>query len=123
MKPSACLVAAAALSGGVLASPLDKRAESWCGNFGTASIGPYTVYHNNWGVKQATSGQQCSKLSDLRAGSVAWSTSWSWQGGHGAVKSYPNVGLAHVNKKLTEVKSIPSKFAWRYVYTHPARSL
>ncbi|KAG6013260.1 hypothetical protein E4U43_007409 [Claviceps pusilla] len=118
MKISSSL-ACAGLAASVLASPLDntitkRGAESWCSVFGTASNGPYTIYHNNWGAASASSGQQCSTFSPSSGNSVAWTTSWSWHGGPGAVKSYSNIGLAHVNRRLSDVHSIPSRWSWSY---------
>ncbi|KAG5978276.1 hypothetical protein E4U55_006307 [Claviceps digitariae] len=107
-------LAASALANPIVHSNSERGADSWCGNFGTGSIGPYTVYHNNWGVGSASSGQQCTEFSPAAGNSVAWSTSWSWQGGPGSVKSYSNIGLAHVNRNLASVRSIPSRWSWSY---------
>ncbi|KAI8712718.1 hypothetical protein NCS52_01370600 [Fusarium sp. LHS14.1] len=94
---------------------LDKRAQTMCGNWGTVSTAGYTVYHNNWGAGQASSGHQCTTFDQVKSGnSFVWSTEWSWTGGHGQVKSYSNVALEKVNKKLSQIKSIPSKWTWRY---------
>ncbi|KAG5939103.1 hypothetical protein E4U59_003317 [Claviceps monticola] len=113
MKISAS-VAFAGLAASVLANPVITKREQWCGNWGSTTTGPYTIYHNNWGAASASSGNQCTSFSSRNGASVAWSTSWSWQGGPSKVKSYSNVGLAHVNRKLTDVKSIPSKWSWTY---------
>jgi hypothetical protein len=48
----------------------------------------------------------------LSGNSVAWSTSWTWAGGPTHVKSYSNVALENVNKKLSAVSSIPSVWKW-----------
>ncbi|KAH9987671.1 concanavalin A-like lectin/glucanase domain-containing protein [Xylariaceae sp. FL0662B] len=85
-----------------------------CDSWGSLEIGGYTIYHNNWGAAQATSGQQCTYFSSLDGNSVAWSTSWDWEGGQGQVKSYSNVALENVNKQLSAVSSIPSKWSWTY---------
>ncbi|KAF6821714.1 xyloglucan-specific endo-beta-1,4-glucanase A 1 [Colletotrichum musicola] len=93
---------------------LETRATKWCDAFGSTAAGKYTVYHNNWGAKQATSGSQCTTYTSVSGDSVAWSTSWTWTGGQGQVKSYSNVALEKVNKPLSAIKSIPSKWTWSY---------
>ncbi|OHE93825.1 xyloglucan-specific endo-beta-1,4-glucanase A [Colletotrichum orchidophilum] len=93
---------------------VDKRATQMCNSWGSVAAGPFTVYHNNWGASKATSGSQCTTFTSYKSGSVTWSTSWTWAGGHGQVKSYSNVALEKVNKPLTAVKSIPSKWTWSY---------
>lgn len=102
------------------ASPVDsalrKRATTFCDAFGSVSASPYVFYHNNWGASAATSGSQCTTFNDLSNGSSAsWSTSWSWAGGPYNVKSYSNVALEGINKKLSEVNSIESTWTWRCV--------
>lgn len=100
-----------------VASPtptIEKRATTWCDSFGSLATGAYTVYHNNWGAAQATSGSQCTTFNSLSSDSVSWSTSWTWAGGQGQVKSYSNVALEKVNKQLSAIKSIPSKWTWSY---------
>lgn len=106
------------LAASAMATPtpvaIEKRATTMCGAFGTVATGGFTVYHNNWGAGQATSGSQCTTFNSLSAaGAVAWSTTWSWTGGAGQVKSYSNVALEKVNKKLSAISSIPSTWTWR----------
>ena len=118
MKFSSILLNAALAATAVASpTPLEKRAATtMCQSWGSLATGAYTVYQNNWGAAQATSGSQCTTFTSLSsAGSVAWSTSWSWAGGAGQVKSYANVALEKVNKKLSAIKSIPSTWTWRYV--------
>ncbi|KAJ0161815.1 putative xyloglucan-specific endo-beta-1,4-glucanase A [Colletotrichum tanaceti] len=93
---------------------VDKRATKMCDSWGSLTTGGLTVYHNNWGAGKASSGSQCTTFESLTSGSVAWSTSWTWTGGQGQVKSYSNVALEKVNKKLSDIKSIPSKWTWSY---------
>ena len=111
---NAVLVATAAASPTPVS--LEKRAATtMCGSFGSVATGGYTVYHNNWGAAQASSGSQCTTFTSLISNSFVWSTSWSWAGGAGQVKSYSNVALEKVNKKLSAISSIPSTWTWRYV--------
>lgn len=91
---------------------LEKRATTWCGSWGSLETGGYTIYHNNWGAAQATSGSQCTTFTSVSSGSVVWSTSWTWAGGSSSVKSYSNVALTSVNKKLSDISTIPSKWTW-----------
>ncbi|KAI8291712.1 hypothetical protein K4K60_000528 [Colletotrichum sp. SAR11_57] len=116
MQLSSYLVSAI-MAAAAVASPtptIEKRATTWCDSFGSLATGAYTVYHNNWGAAQATSGSQCTTFNSLSSGSVSWSTSWTWAGGQGQVKSYSNVALEKVNKQLSAIKSIPSKWTWSY---------
>ncbi|KAF4981737.1 hypothetical protein FZEAL_2539 [Fusarium zealandicum] len=113
------LFVSALLAVSAAASPtpaaLDKRAQTMCGSWGTVQASGYTVYHNNWGSGSASSGHQCTTFDQVKKGnSFVWSTEWSWAGGPGQVKSYANVALEKVNKKLSQIKSIPSKWTWRY---------
>lgn len=100
-------------------SALEKRATTFCGNWGSQTAGPYTFYHNNWGAGSASSGSQCTTFNDLQSNTASWSTSWSWAGGQGQVKSYSNVALEKVNKQLSGVSTINSIWKWGYVVTSP----
>ncbi|KAM0078059.1 hypothetical protein ACKRZS_009583 [Fusarium odoratissimum] len=97
---------------------LDKRATTWCDAFGSLQTEGYTVYHNNWGSGQATSGSQCTTFNSVKNKSFSWSTKWSWAGGNIHVKSYSNVALENINKKVSAIKSIPTKWTWRYSGTN-----
>jgi hypothetical protein len=100
-------------------SALEKRATTFCGNWGSLTAGPYTFYHNNWGAGTASSGSQCTTFNDLQSNTASWSTSWSWAGGQGQVKSYSNVALEKVNKQLSAVSTINSIWKWGYVAIFP----
>lgn len=111
---AALAVTAMAAPAPTSASELDKRAAStMCGNWGTVATGGYTVYHNNWGAGQASSGSQCTTFTSFVNNAFAWSTSWTWAGGPGQVKSYSNVALEKSNKMISAIKSIPSTWTWR----------
>lgn len=96
-------------------SALEKRATTFCGNWGSQTAGPYTFYHNNWGAGAASSGSQCTTFNDLQSNTASWSTSWSWSGGQGSVKSYSNVALEKVNRQLSSISTINSIWNWGYV--------
>ncbi|KAH6871619.1 glycoside hydrolase family 12 protein [Thelonectria olida] len=114
-------LASALLATVAVANPtptLEERDTTWCGAFGSLATGGYTVYHNNWGSGKATSGSQCTTFTSFKSNSFAWSTSWTWAGGPIDVKSYSNVALENVNKKLSQISSIPSTWTWRYTGTN-----
>jgi xyloglucan-specific endo-beta-1,4-glucanase len=106
------VLAATALATPTPTKDLEKRATTMCGNWGTVATGGYTVYHNNWGAGTASSGSQCTTFTSLTSGSFVWSTSWTWAGGAGQVKSYSNVALENVNKAISAISSIPSTWKW-----------
>lgn len=92
---------------------IEKRSTTYCDSFGSTTAGQYTFYHNNWGASSATSGSQCTTFNDLTSNTASWSTSWTWAGGSSSVKSYSNVAVANVNKKLSSISSINSIWKWR----------
>jgi hypothetical protein len=118
MKMKSLALLSALLAATAIATPtptIEKRATTWCSAFGSLQTGGYTVYHNNWGAAQATSGSQCTTFNGLNGNSAVWETSWTWQGGPYSVKSYSNVALENINKQVWEIKSIPSTWTWRSV--------
>ncbi|KAI9051216.1 hypothetical protein LZ554_005318 [Drepanopeziza brunnea f. sp. 'monogermtubi'] len=118
------LAAVSALVTSTMANPtptLAERGTEMCGAFGSVTTAGFTVYHNNWGAAQASSGSQCTTLNSVSSASppsFAWTTSWSWAGASNQVKSYSNVALEKVNKKLSDISSIPSVWTWRYTGTN-----
>ncbi|KAG6008090.1 hypothetical protein E4U21_004971 [Claviceps maximensis] len=116
MKFSASL-SLAGLAASALAGPVEltkRGGASWCGNYGISTDGPYTITHNNWGVAKASGGSQCTTFDPVQGNSISWTSKWSWSGGPGDVKAYPWVGLNNVNRRLSDVKSIPSRWSWSY---------
>lgn len=108
--------AALAVLATATASPtpaLEKRDTTMCDSLDSVVTGTYTIYHNNWGAEQATSGSQCTTYTSDINNSVKWSTSWTWAGGAGQVKSYSNVALEKVNKAISAISTIPSVWTWR----------
>ncbi|KAI3397579.1 hypothetical protein diail_10551 [Diaporthe ilicicola] len=101
-----------------MAAPSAKRSvQISCGSFGSYQAGDYTIYHNNWGAAQATSGSQCTTFDSISGSTVAWETNWNWAGGSSSVKSYSNAAVENVNKQLSAVSSIPSSWEWTYSNT------
>ncbi|KAK1976012.1 family 12 glycosyl hydrolase [Colletotrichum cereale] len=113
MKLSAVLAALPALALAAPTSPVERRAATFCDQWGSAVTGTYTVYNNLWGASSGT-GSQCTTLTGLSGGSLQWSTTWSWSGGPYNVKSYANAVVNVSKKALSAINSIPSTWNWSY---------
>ncbi|KAG2780207.1 hypothetical protein Pcac1_g9739 [Phytophthora cactorum] len=93
-------------------------AEEFCDQWGKTTSGNYIIYNNLWGSSAATGGgKQCTSLDSGSGDTVAWQTTWSWQGGDKEVKSYANAALEFDPVPLTEVKSIPSTMSYKVKYS------
>lgn len=104
------------LASAALCSPtptLDKRATTICGQWDSVTTGTYIVYQDLWNEAEATSGSQCSTVTSDTSGTLVWSTSWTWAGGAGQVKSYANAVTSFTAKKVSAITSIPSVWKWR----------
>jgi len=115
-------VVSAVLAATALATPtpvaIEKRATTMCSSYATVATDGYTIYQNNWGASDATSGSQCTTFTSVSSAlSFVWSTSWTWAGGSNKVKSYSNVALGSVNKKISAISTIPSTWTWTYTGT------
>ncbi|KAK7052250.1 glycoside hydrolase family 12 protein [Favolaschia claudopus] len=103
----------------VAASPIaEERAaaaldtSTHCGQWDTVAASPYTLFLDQWGMSSASSGSDCASLTSLSGTTLAWKTTWTWNGGSG-VKSYTNVGTSQgINKQLSAIKSIPAVWTW-----------
>ena len=83
--------------------------EGFCDQWGQAKSGKYIIYNNLWGRSAATEGgNQCTKLDSASGDSVAWQTTWTWQGKDKEVKSYANAALTFDPAPLSTITSIPS---------------
>lgn len=116
------LIATAILASTALAAPsrdasLDKRKVTMCDSWDSYTDGNYVIYQNLWGESEATSGSQCTYVYGTSSGLLGWSTTWSWAGGSSSVKSYNNVDVIDINKKLSAISSIPSVWTWQWVYS------
>ncbi|KAE8901473.1 hypothetical protein PF005_g9567 [Phytophthora fragariae] len=88
-------------------------AAEFCDQWGQAKSGNYIIYNNLWSSSAATGGgKQCTALDSGSGDSVAWHTTWSWQGGDKSVKSFANAALEFDPVPLSEVKSIPSTMSY-----------
>jgi xyloglucan-specific endo-beta-1,4-glucanase len=113
------LAAASAIPAGDVAltpsKTIEKRATQICGQWDTVQTGTYTLYQDLWGESAATSGSQCSTFNSLSGSNIAWSTSWTWQGGNYNVKSFANVVVTQsTGYQVSSISSIPS--TWKYTY-------
>ncbi|KAF9451591.1 glycoside hydrolase family 12 protein [Macrolepiota fuliginosa MF-IS2] len=83
-----------------------------CGQWDTVVAGQYTLYLDQWGMGNASSGQSCANLVSLSGTNLVWKNQWTWNGGNG-VKSYTNINLnTNLNKQLSAIKSIPAVWNW-----------
>lgn len=113
------ILVAAALTTVASASPASLRPrDTFCGQWDLEVAGPYTVYNNLWGQDSADSGEQCTTNNGIGAdGSLSWSVDWTWVGGPGQVKSYPNVVVDAdaTPTALSDISSITAAWDWTYV--------
>jgi xyloglucan-specific endo-beta-1,4-glucanase len=113
MKLIAALAPALVAASAIPTKTIAERATEICGQWDTVQTGTYTLYQDLWGIDAATSGSQCSTFESLSGDTIAWSTSWSWQGGNYNVKSFANVVVTQsTGYQVSAIKSIPSK--WDY---------
>ncbi|KAG6812399.1 hypothetical protein H0H92_003080 [Tricholoma furcatifolium] len=86
---------------------------SHCGQYDTVVAGQYTLYLDQWGESDATSGSDCASLTSLSGTTIAWKTTWTWTGGT-SVKSFTNIGLdSGLNVQLSSISTIPV-YAFHY---------
>jgi len=108
-------IAPVALAGAALAAPqLKERATTICGQWDSLVEGSYTLFQDLWNEQAATSGSQCSTANSLSGSTFSWSTSWTWAGGQGQVKSYANVAIEEIGRELSSISTIPSVWDWSY---------
>ena len=88
-------------------TPVGLDTSSHCGQWDVINAGNYTMYLDQWGKSGATTGSQCANFVSLSGNTVAWKTTWTWNGGNG-VKSFTNMQQnAGVNRQLSAIKSMP----------------
>ena len=95
------------------------RGPSQCGAFTSIATGPFTIYANEWGGSTTgTTGSQCSYIDSLSSSnSLAWHTTWNWNGSSSQVKSFTNVETRLSQKAVSEYTSIPTSWTWSYTGT------
>lgn len=107
---------AIAVTATALPTAKNFRTDEMCGQWETATAGPYTVYNNLWGMDSATSGEQCTAIDDITNEDLSWHTAWTWKGGEYEVKSYANVVNVIEPTKISALSSIPASWDWTYVF-------
>ena len=98
------------------AASLEPRYSQMCGQYQSATAGPYTLYTNGWGWSYGT-GSQCSEIDSFSGNTIAWDTTWNWanvSSGYGQynVKSFTNVEASMTSKPLSQYDSIKTTWAW-----------
>ncbi|TKA41047.1 hypothetical protein B0A54_07568 [Friedmanniomyces endolithicus] len=68
--------------------------------------GAYSVNNNLWGTGSASSGSQTTTVDSASSAGVAWHTTWTWQGGANAVKSYANSQFTFTKKLVSQINSV-----------------
>ncbi|KAJ3044470.1 hypothetical protein HDV00_001897 [Rhizophlyctis rosea] len=88
---------------------------TYCGQWDSKTVGPYTFYADLWGQADATFGSQCSSI-NTASDPVTWTTQFTWTGAPYQVKSYSQIQLAKP-KVLSSIKSIPSTWSYTVNYS------
>jgi len=85
---------------------------SHCGDYDSVPAGPYSLFLDQWGKSDASSGSNCAAITSFNGTTVAWKNPWKWAGGY-KVKSYTNIQLNKgLNKRLSTISSIPTTWKW-----------
>lgn len=87
-----------------------------CGQYDYWSNDQYEANNNLWGKGSAQAGgSQCTYIDSASGSGVAWSSTWTWQGGPDNVKSYVYVGRKVTRgKKISQISSMPTAITWKY---------
>ncbi|PGG98638.1 hypothetical protein AJ79_08793 [Helicocarpus griseus UAMH5409] len=112
MKFTTCVLLASAAAGLAAPSTLQKR-EDFCGQWDLSETPPYTVYNNLWNMNAGT-GEQCTGVDGINGNILSWHTSWTWSGGQGQVKSYPNAVVSFTPTQISAISSLPTTWKWTY---------
>ncbi|CAI5724844.1 unnamed protein product [Hyaloperonospora brassicae] len=107
------------LGAAVIAATLSAAsAAETCDQWGQTKSGDYIIYNNLWGSSAATEGgKQCTGLDSASGNTIAWHSTWTWNGGNTSVKSFANAALTFDAAPLTEVTSIPSSIEFEVKYS------
>jgi xyloglucan-specific endo-beta-1,4-glucanase len=105
----------AVVSTSPVATLVRRQTASLCSQYAYYAANGYEFNNNNWGKGSASSGSQCTTVKSTSGSGVSWSTSWTWQGGQGNVKSYANVGKQFATGlKISNIKSLTTNVNWDY---------
>ncbi|KAG2139923.1 glycoside hydrolase family 12 protein [Suillus cothurnatus] len=82
------------------------------GKWDSIDVGQYSLLNNLWNEQSAAWGYQTSQLTSLNGSTIAWTTTYTWNGGY-EVKSFANIQLnTGINQQLSELYSIPTVWQW-----------
>jgi hypothetical protein len=89
---------------------VSKRGNVLRGQWDTESElnGRYTLYNDLWGMGSASSGSQATQATSSSGTTVAWTTTWNWQGGNGQVKSCEYPSLSRYARYAITLPFLPS---------------
>ncbi|KAG2031819.1 glycoside hydrolase family 12 protein [Suillus americanus] len=83
------------------------------GQWDSANAGQYSLLNDLWNKKNATWGYQSSQITSMEGSTIAWTTTYTWAGGPGQVKSFANIQLnTGINEQLNAISSIPTTWEW-----------
>ncbi|KAL4151050.1 hypothetical protein PRNP1_010436 [Phytophthora ramorum] len=106
-------IAIAAAAVAVSTASADKE---FCGQWNLTQTDDYSIYNNLWGAHDDPKGGQCTGLDSVDGSTIAWHTSFNWNGTSWQVKSFANAALRFDPVQLADVKSIPSTIEYDYKY-------
>ncbi|KAG1877295.1 glycoside hydrolase family 12 protein [Suillus subluteus] len=83
------------------------------GKWDNVNAGQYSLFNDLWNEQNATWGYQQSQLTSLSGSTIAWTTTYTWEGAPNQVKSFANIQLnTGVNQQLNAISSIPTTWEW-----------
>ncbi|KAL3454118.1 xyloglucanase 2 [Aspergillus insuetus] len=89
-----------------------KRADT-CGQWDILPAGQFSVYNNLWGQGNGN-GEGCVGV-DSASTPISWHSTWTWTGGQGMVKSYPNAMPSNFTPtQVSSLESIMTSWDWSY---------
>ncbi|KAG2355907.1 glycoside hydrolase family 12 protein [Suillus spraguei] len=90
------------------------------GKWDTVDGGQYSLLNNLWNEQNATSGSQTSQFTSMSSNTVAWTTTYTWTGGPGQVKSFADIQLnTGINQQLSAISSMPTAWQWNLLPNGP----
>ncbi|GMF28454.1 unnamed protein product [Phytophthora lilii] len=90
--------------------------KEFCGQWNSTQTENYTIYNNLWGAHDDPTGGQCTGFDSVDGSTIAWHTSFNWNGTFWQVKSFANAALKFDPVQLANVTSIPSTIEYDYKY-------
>ncbi|KAG2353596.1 glycoside hydrolase family 12 protein [Suillus spraguei] len=90
------------------------------GQWDSVHAGQYSLFHDLWNEQKATSGSQTSQFTSMSGNAVAWTTTYTWTGEPGQVKSFANIQLnTGINQQLSAISSMPTAWKWNLLPNGP----